>query len=53
VPRDLPLCRQADVFARVGVELGRSTLAGWIGQTAFALRSLETRCQTRSMATTR
>jgi transposase len=36
----LPLYRQAEIFARSGVELGRSTLAGWVGQAAFALRPL-------------
>jgi transposase len=36
----LPLYRQAEIFARGGVELSRSTLAGWVGQAAFALRPL-------------
>jgi transposase len=36
----LPLYRQAEIFARGGVELGRSTLAGWVGRAAFALRPL-------------
>jgi transposase len=36
----LPLYRQAEIFARGGVDLGRSTLAGWVGQAAFALRPL-------------
>jgi len=36
----LPLYRQAEIFARSGVDLGRSTLAGWVGQAAFVLRPL-------------
>jgi len=36
----LPLYRQADIYARDGVALSRSTLAGWVGRAAFELRSL-------------
>jgi transposase len=34
----LPLYRQAQIYARQGVELDRSTLADWSGRAAFALR---------------
>jgi transposase len=36
----LPLYRQADVYAREGVGLSRSTLAGWVGRAAFELKPL-------------
>ena len=35
-----PLYRQAEIYARAGVELDRSTLADWVGQTAHLLRPL-------------
>ena len=34
----LPLYRQAQIFARQGIELDRSTLADWVGRAAFELR---------------
>ena len=34
----LPLYRQAQIYARSGVELHRSTLADWVGKTSFHLR---------------
>jgi transposase len=34
----LPLYRQAQIYARQGVELDRSTLADWSGRAAFALQ---------------
>ena len=34
----LPLYRQAQIYARQGVKLDRSTLADWIGRAAFLLR---------------
>src|SRR5271163_4570215 len=34
----LPLYRQAQIYARQGVDLDRSTLADWSGRAAFALR---------------
>jgi transposase len=34
----LPLYRQAEIYAREGVALGRSTLAGWVGRAAFELQ---------------
>jgi len=36
----LPLYRQAEIFAREGVNLETSTLSGWVGATAAALRLL-------------
>jgi len=36
----LPLYRQAEIYARAGVELDRSTLADWVGQSARLLRPL-------------
>jgi transposase len=36
----LPLYRQAEIFAREGVELQTSTLSGWVGATAAALQPL-------------
>jgi len=34
----LPLYRQAQIYARQGIELDRSTLADWVGRAAFELR---------------
>ncbi len=36
----LPLYRQAEIYARDGVELDRSTLADWVGKSAALLRPL-------------
>jgi transposase len=36
----LPLYRQSGIYARAGVELQRSTLADWVGQSAALLRPL-------------
>jgi transposase len=36
----LPLYRQSEIYAREGVELERSTLADWVGQSANLLRPL-------------
>jgi len=36
----LPLYRQSGIYAREGVELDRSTLAGWVGQCNALLRPL-------------
>jgi transposase len=36
----LPLYRQNEIYKRDGVDLDRSTLAEWVGQTAFLLTSL-------------
>lgn len=34
----LPLYRQAQIMSRQGIDLDRSTLAGWVGRAAFELR---------------
>jgi len=34
----LPLYRQAQIYARQGINLDRSTLADWVGRAAFTLR---------------
>ena len=39
----LPLYRQSRIFARHGVELGRSTLAGWVGGACWWLDALHER----------
>ncbi len=36
----LPLYRQSGIYAREGVELSRSTMAGWVGRAAWELRPL-------------
>src|SRR6266481_3656688 len=36
----LPLYRQAEIYARAGIELERSTLADWVGGTAHLLEPL-------------
>jgi hypothetical protein len=36
----LPLYRQVEIYAREGIELSRSTMAGWVGRAAFELRPL-------------
>src|SRR6202042_1117112 len=39
----LPLYRQAQIYARQGVILDRSTLADWVGRAAFLLRPVHER----------
>lgn len=39
----LPLYRQAQIYARQGLELDRSTLADWVGRAAFLLRPVHER----------
>jgi transposase len=39
----LPLYRQAQIYARQGVHLDRSTLADWVGPAAFLLRPIHER----------
>jgi transposase len=39
----LPLYRQAQIFARNGIDLDRSTLASWVGRAAWWLRPLSER----------
>ena len=34
----LPLYRQAEIYGREGIDLERSTLAGWVGRAAWELR---------------
>jgi transposase len=36
----LPLYRQAEIYARNEIDVDRSTLADWVGQTARLLRPL-------------
>lgn len=36
----LPLYRQSEIYAREGVELSRSTMAGWVGQCSRLLQPL-------------
>jgi len=46
----LPLYRQAEIYAREGVELETSTLSGWVGATAAALAPLTKLLATEVMA---
>jgi transposase len=39
----LPLYRQAQIYARQGINLDRSTLADWVGHAAFLLRPVHER----------
>jgi len=39
----LPLYRQAQIYARQGINLDRSTLADWVGRAAFLLRPVHDR----------
>lgn len=39
----LPLYRQAQIYARQGVDLDRSTLADWVGRAGFLLRPVHER----------
>lgn len=39
----LPLYRQAQIYARQGIDLDRSTLADWVGRAAWHLRPLHAR----------
>ena len=43
----LPLYRQAQIYARQGVNLDRSTLADWVGHAAFMLRPVHERLLSR------
>jgi transposase len=42
----LPLYRQAQIYARQGIALDRSTLADWVGRAAFMLRPIHERLLT-------
>ena len=46
----LPLYRQAQIYARQGVNLDRSTLADWTGRAAWLLKPLHTRLLERLKA---
>ena len=43
----LPLYRQAQIYARQGMDLDRLTLADWVGQAAWHLRPLQDRLLAR------
>jgi hypothetical protein len=46
----LPLYRQAEIYARDGLDLDRSTLADWMGRAAWLLRPLADRIGEHVMA---
>ena len=46
----LPLYRQAQIYARQGINLDRSTLADWVGHAAWHLRPLHERLLARAEA---
>jgi transposase len=46
----LPLYRQAQIYARQGVSLDRSTLADWVGKAAFLLKPIHERLLERLKA---
>jgi transposase len=48
----LPLYRQAEIYARNGLDLDRSTLADWMGKAAWLLRPLAERIGSHVMAGT-
>src|SRR3954469_5488999 len=49
----LPLYRQAQIFARQGIELDRSTLCDWVGRACWWLEPLWRRLRRHVMASTR
>src|SRR5215212_516219 len=49
----LPLYRQAQIYARQGLNLDRSTLADWVGKAAFLLRPVHERLLERLKASSR
>jgi transposase len=49
----LPLYRQAQIYARQGIALDRSTLADWVGRAAWHLRPLQERLLARLKERTR
>ncbi len=49
----LPLYRQAEIYARAGVDLDRSTLAGWVGATSELLTPLIDRVRDHVLAATK
>jgi len=46
----LPLYRQAEIYVREGVDLDRSTLAGWVGATSELLAPLVSALRDHAMA---
>jgi len=46
----LPLYRQAEIYARDGLDLDRGTLADWVGKAAWLLRPLADRIASHVMA---
>ena len=49
----LPLYRQAQIYARQGVAIDRSTLADWVGRAAFLLRPVHQRLLDKLKASTK
>ena len=49
----LPLYRQAQIYARSGLDLDRSTLAGWVGRAAFHLAPVVDRLAMRLKQSTK
>src|SRR3979409_1802538 len=49
----LPLYRQAQIYARQGINLDRSTLADWVGRAAFLLRPVHQRLLDRRKASSK
>ena len=49
----LPLYRQAQIYARQGVSLDRSTLADWVGKAAFLLKPVHERLFERLKASSK
>ena len=49
----LPLYRQAQIYARQGITLDRSTLADWVGRAAWLLRPVQERLLARLEASTK
>lgn len=46
----LPLCRQSEIYTLEGVELERSTMAGWIGQLSRLLAPFDDALQRHVLA---
>jgi len=49
----LPLYRQAQIYARQGINLDRSTLADWVGRAAWLLRPVQERLLMRLKSSTK
>jgi transposase len=49
----LPLYRQAQIYARQGITLDRSTLADWVGRAAWLLRPVQERLLLKLKASTK